>query len=142
MINLTWGMNTVELKKKAHQVFTSGGFSTGTTSTELLVSFYRCPLRAHWLTLACLCVFGSPGAELSRERHSRGVIKVAQKMLGFPHPTPPQSIPTVAIRQKMQVLYTQTQTEKSFSPTAINALEAGMFLAQFIVLKDKFGILN
>lgn len=110
MENLTWGKNTVELEKNAEQRADVLSVLSRNDMPQKLLVFYGCSLRAHWLTV---CVGLVP--QLQVWAALQGVIRVAQKRPGCPHPT----------WWGASALNTNTDW-KEFQPTAINTLKSAV----------------
>ena len=85
MEDLTWGVNTTGLVKKAQQrLYFLRVLRRNNIPQKLLVSFYRCSIES--ILIYCLCVWFSSCTVAQRKR-LQGVIKAAQKITGCPLPS-------------------------------------------------------
>ena len=85
MEDLTWGVNTTVLVKKAQQrLYFLRVLRKNNIPQKLLVSFYRCSIES--ILTYCLCVWFK-SCTLAQMKRLQGVVKAAQKITGCPLPS-------------------------------------------------------
>ena len=83
--DLTWGVNTTGLVKKAQQrLYFLRILRKNNICQKLLVSFYRCSVES--ILTYCLCVW-FPGCTVAQRKELQGVIKAAENIIGCPLPS-------------------------------------------------------
>ena len=82
MEDLTWGINTTGLVKKAQQrLYFLRVLRKDNIPQKLLVSFYRCLIES--ILTYCLCVWFT-SCTVAQRGMLQGVIKAVQKIIGCP----------------------------------------------------------
>ena len=83
--DLTWGVNTTGLVKKAQQrLYFLRLLRKNNIPQKLLLSFYHCSIDS--ILTYCLCVW-FPSCTVALRKRFQGVIKAAQKIIGCPLPS-------------------------------------------------------